>query len=644
MAEAPLNVIPRRIVAINIDSAEDSPADKLLQLAQYNLSGKATPMLHKNTIPNPIIIREHKGYAQTCPSCVVDHSRPNYADILNPSKASPPKEFEMSILKALLQKQIPIDGSGNRTYPLTIVVKVSNELLTRDLVVQFLMGPNSVYLLIYNWKEELEVVNENGVSESFNNELLKWMHTIGFSSTVDGNPDQQTTSTMLVTTHFDELVSKYGENRSEAKRLAIRQASQVCRVLKSHNNHTCANTIDPKPILMGCTEEFEENSAPRLAKMATDNFTAFKMSPQEIMLLNQLRAPENLPVMSVRVFLQIASDLDISRKEALRVLKLLTNMRLIFSLPRHTESTLKNLIFTDLNWLVNTLFEFLTAPELAERGSLWSKWENLLDTGIMSQSLKNHISKTASNTHQLLPTDWIFELLEQLNLFTPNVCTPRNNVSHFCPLYLPECRSEKSHSGHHQSDGDIPPLYLRPNTGCITDQYTMRLFCWITHSQLLSLQECCSRTQAIFLSRENHLRFTLSRSMDCLKVTIESSFTGRTPDQSASDVAYYLISRIVMASKEMGDTWFPVPLTRATGVVEDCRQLPNLCFQCHCDQVDYPHLAEMVYQPADSLLMPFLQCEVCQQASDITDGEKFWTSHVSDACSNNKFTKKYSFM
>lgn len=641
IAEAPLSIFPKQIFAICIDTAEFSPADKFLEMTRANLGTTTSP----HTRGSPIKISEHRGYRHTCK----ESGALNFDSILTDSiagispllstktsqhqlkKTTPMtaisisqqlREFKMKVMKALLSESI--SSNDTHSYPVTAVIKVSNEPLTRDLVAQFLMGPNSTYLLIYNWREQLEVLDENGHSFSFNHELLKWMHTIGSKAAASNSVEHQMVSTMLVVSHFNEVLTKAGYNQTVARELMDKQVFQFCESLKGRRGHICAHCVDTEPILLGYQEDVEETTSTQLAKLANGNFASFKLSPEQLLLLNTVSALENKPVMSLQKYLQLASDMNMSKANALLALKNFNEMRLVFSLPVQIDSKLKDIIFTDLEFLVNELFNQLTAPQKKDRGCLWAKWDDLMKSGMMAEAIATQIIKNSKLTHDLLPSEWIFDLLSQLYLFVKDVSSSRSGASHFCPLYLPERRMLKPTPS---SDDRIQAVYLRPSSGCITDQHTMRLFCWIARSQIMSLQECVSRTQAVFISNEFHLRFTFSCSMDCLKIEIESSFTGKPLHENASDVAHYLISRVIKASEKIREVWYPILL--AEKGEENYLLLPSMWFECNCQRVDYAHLAEVIFKPTDKSATPFLMCEKSQQATEITKHQKFWTEHVS---------------
>ena len=645
IVEMPLDVFHKQMFLICIDTTEISPADKFLDVTRTNLGTATSPascsqgQFHQQ----PIKTREHIGYHYTS----TESSRTGVSDVdsilteaitgrasLTSSKArsaSLLKEFKVKVMKGLLEQTI--SSNGKDSHPITSVIKVSNEPIIRDLVAQFLMGPNSVYLLFYNWKEQLEVIrDESGQSEPFNHEVLKWIHTIGSQAAANNSIEHEMVSTMLVITQFNEVMSKLntgsksGKNQSTGTELMYKQVHDLCKCLKGDSDHICAHIVDTEPVLLGSRETVEETSALQLPKLTNDNMTSFKLSPQQILLLSRLREAEN--VISMEEYQQLAAELDMNKDKALSTLRTFNDMCLVFSLPPHLESNLEEIIFTDLEWLVNELYNFLTysGKTTGCRGSrLWAKWENLLESGIMAEAIRAQISKEAKSAHNLLPLHWIFELLHQLYLFTPNVkCS--SGATYFCPLYLPE----KTTGGlRPYFDENIQPVYLRLNIGCITDQYTMRLFCWIVRSQILSLQKCVSRTQAVFISSEHHLRFTFSCSMNCLKITINSSFTGKPLQHNASGIAHYIISRILKANDKIGKIWYPVHLTKEEKV-EDLFQIPSMCFKCDCELVSYPHLAEVIHKHKDEPISElFMECKKTQQASLLTSDQQFWTEHVS---------------
>ena len=640
MVEMPLDVFHKQMFLICIDTTEISPADKFLDVARTNL-GMTTSCSH-GFPQQPIKMREHIGYhytnaesSRTCASDVdsilieaitstatVKSSKARSASLL--------KEFKVKAMKGLLEQTI--SSNGKDSHPITSVIKVSNEPIIRDLVGQFLMGPNSVYLLFYNWKEQLEVIrDESGQSEPFNHEVLKWIHTIGSKAAANNSIEHERVSTMLVITQFNEVVSKLntgvksGKNQSTGTELMCKQVHDLCKCLKGDSDHICAHSVDTEPILLGSRETVEVTSALQLPRMTNDNMTSFKLSPQQIMLVSRLREFEAENVISMEEYLQLAADLNMNKGKARSTLRTFNDMCLIFSLPPHLESNLEEVIFTDLQWLVNQLHSFLSysrKPTCCRGSRHWAKWENLLESGTMAEAIRCQISKEAMSAHSLLPPQWVFELLYQLYLFTPIA----NGVTYFCPLYLPE-KTTRGLTPY--TDENIQPVYLRLSIGCITDQYTMRLFCWIIRSQILSLQKCVSRTQAVFISSEHHLRFTFSCSMNCLKITINSSFTGKPLQHNASGIAHYIISRILKANDKIGKIWYPVHVTKDENT-ENLFQIPNMCFKCDCELVSHPHLAEVVYkhknEPNAEL---FTMCEMTQQASFLTPEQQFWTKHVS---------------
>ena len=542
------------------------------------------------------------------------------------------EELKRKVMRALLMRG---KGSATHTYPLSVFIKAQNSLLCRDLVSLFLMGANSLYLFIYNWKGEPVLVNTSAgpVVYQHHEEILKWIHTIGSTASTVTHPSPAV-SAMVVVTNFEELVNKSAGEHRTAKKLGHASTHKLCEQLQGH---PCATILESKPILLNLVKESKGHSCESeeadvlMEKLADSNFPSESVDPRWVHLLCEICGPNHHPALQMEGYLELARSAKLGEKEALSALSFFREARLVFFLPRSSQSELKNMVFTNMEWLVNTLNNLLTPPSFSDMGRLWDDWKLLRTTGIMSEAIKTSIEQCAmtnivpTGIEIKLPSQWVFMLLREVNLFT-HIPTDR----FFCPLYLSDEQDSMDEANQEAySNCTIPPLYLRPNSGCVTDQYTMRLFCYIISSGILSLQECLSRTHAIFLYREHNLRFTISCSMGCLKIEVESSFSGRAlDDKYASDIAQELVSTIVRASEEMRETWYPVLLTKETG--KHIVQHPNQFFQCCDDQCSHyrrrtapgMHLSRVVYSPK----CPYMECELSGQRRDISVQELFWIS------------------
>ena len=605
--------------ATNAVVPEPSSCDKVVEVIQHAELSPENP-----TLVEAVISR----YSPQKRSCSL---KPEKVKTHQQIKAVLFEELKRKVMRALLMQE---KGSATQAYPLSVFIKAQNALLCRDLVSLFLMGTNSLYLFIYNWKEEPVLVNKPGEPGIFLKEILKWIHTIGStaSSAVPIPSPRPPVSAMVVMTNFEELVSKSAGEHQAARKIGNASTHKLCEQLQGH---PCATFLESKPILLNFVKESKGHSCESkeadvlMEKLADSNFPSQSVDPRWVHLLCEICERNHQPVLQIEDYLSLARNVKLVEEEAFSALSFFKEAKLVFFLPRSSQSELQNVIFTDMEWLVNTLVRLLTPPSFSDRGRLWGDWEQLRKNGIMSESIKTDIEQRAmSNIDQLkLPSQWVFMLLHEVNLFT--ALSSEDRCKFFCPLYL--CDEQDDTSEADQSadcDYVIPPLYLRPTTGCVTDQYTMRLSCYIISSGILSLQEAQSRTHAIFLCKKHNLRFTLSCRMDCLKIEVESSFTGRSPfdDEEAPKVAQKLVHSIVRASEEMGNTWYPVLLSSDTEEMK--AQHPNQYFQC-CDikcshyckrPAPSTHLSKVVYSPKGL----HLECEESGQCRDITKEELFW--------------------
>ena len=531
------------------------------------------------------------------------------------------EELKRKVMRALLVQE---QGSSTQIYPLSVFIKAQNSLLCRDLVSLFIMGANSLYLFIYNWKEEPVLVSTSGGAGVYQHheEILKWIHTIGSAASTVIHPSPAV-SAMVVMTNFEELVNKSAGEHRTAKKFGDASTHKLCEQL---GVHSCASILDSKTIFLKHGREREGHSCESdelMRKLADSNFPTRDVDPRWVHLLTKICGKNHHPVLQMESYLELAKSEKLEEEEAFKALSFFKEAKLVFFLPHTKKCELRAIIFTDMEWLVNTLIGLLTPPAFNDMGCLWRDWKCLQETGIMSEAIKSNIEQRATSIIKVkLPSQWVFTLLHEVSLFThihPN--------KFFCPLYLCDKQDSKGEADHEAYfDCTIPPLYLRPNSGCVTDQYTMRLFCYIISSGILSLQECQSRTHAIFLYREHNLRFTISCNMDCLKIEVESSFSGRAlDDKYASDIAQELVRSIVRASEEMGETWYPVLLTSDIDTGKPCTKHPNQFFQCcdgHCSHFHKRplHLSKVVYSPDD----PHLECELSRQCCAISDTELFW--------------------
>ena len=539
------------------------------------------------------------------------------------------KELKRKVMEGLLKKG---GGTGSNSYPLSMFIKAQNVSFCRDFFSVFLMGSNSLYLFIYNWREETVVFNGQGGSEisQLNEEVLKWVHTIG-STTASLMHPTPTVSAMVVATKFEELVNKTAGECQAAKQVGNASTHKLCEKLRGHK---CAAVLDSKPILLSKDDSQMRGEADILMKkLADSNFSSKSVNPRWVHLLSKICGRKCQPILHMEDFFRLASSGKLGKKEALSALNYFKEAKMVFYLADTSKCELKGIIFTDLEWLVNTLVGTLSPPPFQARGTLWQDWEDLTKKGIMSADIKRDIENktrlSIPTTNPRLPDEWVFSLLTEINLFTD--ISTIEKVKGFCPLYLPLCGTSNSTEANEAftSSSTVPSIYLRPSTGCVTDQYTMRLFCSIIRSGVLSLQVCQSRTLAIFLLKKHNLRFTISCSMDCIRINVESSFTGKPIDSTnGPKAAQMLISHIVRASKDLGETWYPVQLTdKTTPDLYQAEIPPNRYFQCydrHCSYSQNVHLSKVI----NSSENPHLECQLSGQCCMISEAEKFWVDDL----------------
>ena len=565
------------------------------------------------------------------------------------------EQLKRAVTKAILQRQ----ESSVTSFPLTVYIKAQSAFLCRDLVSLFLMGSNSLYLFIYNWKNEPVVVSRSGQLETLphEEEILKWIHTIGFCSRSQNNPSPAV-SAKVVMADFDNLLKKTGDQKT-AEEVANSPTRKLCDQLTGHE---CSSVMHAKPLYLIFDKKNElQHSSLLQEEFADSNFQPKEVDPRWVYLLFAIGEKTQPPMLLFENFLVLAQSVNLNRNEAIEALSFFKELKMVFLLPEDSKSELKGVVFTDMEWLVNTLIEVLSPPPFNDRGLLWNAWEDLTKTGIMSEGIKKSIEKKASKAiigqEQLkLSSQWVFTLLHEVGFFTD--LSTKKNECYFCPLYLSdadqkhkmnvshqeesfrsskmavfqveESRFEVDNSDQLQTNSNaavIPSLYLRPRTKCITDQYMMRLFCWITRCGILTLQECLSKTWAIFLHKECNLRFTISNELDCLKISVESSFSGKELNNEPSRfVAQQLVYSIVRASEEMRDTWYAVLFTQDNRP-SPCE--PDRYFQC-CDRECYKycagslHLSKVVY--ANGMLC--LECEESSQLCRLNPEKEFWIDQV----------------
>ena len=525
-------------------------------------------------------------------------------------------QLKRQVVRALLEQET----SSAQTYPLTVYIRARSAHLCRDFVSLFLMGPNSLYLFIYNWINEPAVLStERDQRLPHQEEILKWIHTIGFCSRIADT--SHAVSAKVVITDFDNLLAKAGQQKS-AETVADFPTQMLCEQLKGHK---CGNILHPKPLYLN----FDDSNQSDILKteFADARFQTKQVDPRLVHLLCKISKKSQQPLLRMESFIDLARSENLDDQEANKALSFFKELKIIFFLPPQSKSELRHFIFTDIEWLLNTMIEMLTPPSFSDRGLLWNDWEQLTKSGIMSDAIKMSIEKNLSqkiapNCEVELPAQWIFTLLNEVCLFAD--ISTKNSIQYFCPPYLPDeeriCNQDESETQTEQER--IPSLYLHPKVQCVTDQYTMRLFCWILQSGFLTLQECKSRTHTIFLYREHNLRFTISCRLDCLKIDIESSFTGENMDiENARTVAQQLVQSIARASEDMRSTWGPVLLKKDE--MSDQPE-PDRYFQCcdskcpkFCDGL--PHLA-MVIRHNGRLC---LDCEESHQLRSL-DKEEFW--------------------
>ena len=546
------------------------------------------------------------------------------------------KELKRKVMEALLKRE---KSAESQSYPLSVFIKAQNATLCRDFFSMFLMGSNCLYLFIYNWREQTAVFDRSGGAETFLlNEILKWVHTIG-STACSIQALAPSVSAMVVTTKFEELVGKIAGESQVAKKVGNASTHKLCELLKGHR---CAAILDSKPILLSHSKEDSQMRGEAdilMKKLANSNFPGKNINPRWVHLLFEVCEKRSQPVLLLGDFLKLASSVTLGEKDALNALSCFKEAKLVFYLPESSTCELRNIIFTDMEWLINTLVATLTPPSFQAQGTLWQDWEDLTKRGIMSEDIKKDIETrsniaTTSSIKLRLPDQWVFTLLHEVNLFTD--LSTDEKIKGFCPLYLQVCDEQtNTHEENVFSDSSVPPVYLRPNTGCITDQYMMRLFCCITRHEFPFLQDCQSRTRAVFLLKKHNLRFTISCSLDCLKIEVESSFTGKSLDcESGSKAAQMLVSCIVSTSKELGETWYPVLLSDQ----DQTEQHPNQYFQCCDQQCSYSrkgklHLSKVICASE----FPHLECELSGQCCTISEAEKFWVNTSSQEVSKNNY-------
>ena len=521
------------------------------------------------------------------------------------------EQLKRQVVRALLKQDI----TSTKTYPLTVYIRARSAHLCRDFVSLFLMGPDSLYLFIYNWMNEPSVLStESDQRLPHQEEILKWIHTIGFCSRI-GN-GSHAVSAKVVMTDFDNFMTSAGQQKS-AERVADSPTRMLCEQLKGHK---CGNIFHSKPLYLNFDDSNEQQQSDILKKEFEDaKFQTKPVDPRWIHLLCKISEKSQQPVLHKESFINLARSENLNDQEANKALSFFKELKIIFFLPSQSKSELRHFIFTDIEWLLNTMIDLLTPPSFSDSGLLWNDWEQLTKSGIMSDAIKMNIEKNLLQVAQVgLPAQWVFTLLNEVRLFAD--ISTKNNVQYFCPPYLLDDESETKVIQTEQEG--IPSLYLRPKVHCITDQYTMRLFCWILQSGLLTLQQCKTRTHGIFLYREHNLRFTISSRFDSLKIDVESSFTGEEMDINTCTVAQQLVSSIGRASEDMRSTWGPVLLTKDE---KSSQHEPDRYFQCcdtkcskFCDGL--PHLAMVIRHNG----RPCLECEESHQSRALTPQEEFW--------------------
>ena len=505
----------------------------------------------------------------------------------------------------------------------------------RNLLPQFFPSSTTVFLLVHKLTDKLhcdaqirvlkhgELVHSQQIPSTNLKEILSWI-SIAHSCSSSSSEDRYPMNTLIVGTHYDELLRLCFDDESFAYEAATMATEHICRqVVEAPTG--CV--LDPEPIflsnLLAGTGESPGIQMLR-EKLQSVNLggkpvTVPMLWAALIVHIRELSRDTKTVVLSVTEYLSIAATYHLDRDESIRALSKFEELCLLFRMP--TKSYLSNFIFIDLQWLFNSLANVLNPPDsYRKKGAFYRDWQSLQKTGFMSSQLHSHIVSRAPEVPHLHQT-WISDMLQHLCLLA-KLPSPEKGHEYFCPILLPPFFNEEelARDPFHYCK-QIDPLYLCSITGCVPPGFLARLFTVLACHADLYLCYCTSQLSATF--RFTHKKqpsesyfIRISESRGAVQLELCSEYYS-VEYFKVCEVTYPIVNVVLGACRDLRKVWIHSPPFEHPPSPDSSASSPLLSLQCsdsscHIQPSFSVHLTQVHLKPLNNT-SSYVQCSLNQR-------------------------------
>ncbi|XP_071799278.1 uncharacterized protein [Asterias amurensis] len=326
-----------------------------------------------------------------------------------------------------------------------------------------------IILLVFNLMHDLDKrPNESDEKSLYDDlttlELLDfWMRTVTKSLPSTPSTGKKSPRIILIGSHRNSL----GENEIERQSLVEKKFARIKTAVNEapYRHHVVTRYF----AVESSVEDFNNTEITALRQHVWDLLQSEQLIGQEIPLkwlqFDEVRHTSQ-PILSPAVLRAASGNsfTDMTEAEFKLMLQLNRDRGHIYFQPNNVETALSDVIFMDLNWLIEVLMRFVDISKPTEQSpALLKSWKRLTEEGIMEECLINHVLRDKLSEGQEGTTDStrdakqaVVDLLCHLDMMCPQHPQPnqgRENEkparqgtserSYFTHLHLSHTRSNK---------------------------------------------------------------------------------------------------------------------------------------------------------------------------------------------------------
>lgn len=367
-----------------------------------------------------------------------------------------------------------------------------------------------------------------------------------------------------------------------------------------------------------------------------------------IVHIRELSKDKKTVVLLLTTYVNIAATYHLGREESMEALEKFEELCLLFRMP--AKSYLSNFVFTDLQWLFNSLASVLNPPDTyRKRGAFYRDWQSLQKTGFMSSQLHSHIISRAPVVPHLHQA-WISDMLQHLCLLA-KLPSPTKGQEYFCPILLPPFinKEDIAKDPFHYCK-QVAPLYLCPLTGCVPPGFLARLFTVLACHSDLSLRYCTCQLSATFRftlkKQPNESYFIrISENKGALQLELCSEYSNGVEYFKVCDVTYPVVNVVLRACRDLRKVWIhSPPFEHPSSLPNSSASFPLLSLQCSDSSCRLQpnfnaHLTQVHLNPLNNTTS-YVQCSLNQRRQHLDclhASQLVWLWEFIEVCIMSRF-------